>query len=351
MAKKKGEKQPTSEFRCCVCGNELTDENSRFHSTMCLDCESKQFTRLEEQNGCHIAIFLMCGMTNTPCMPLIVPKGLAKSKDDKWFAYLEALDNAGELYRQDDIPKTFFDGECNLRRIFGGELDNTTFAKYISYEQEQVEKQIGTEEQRERWGTKPIWRDLELTKELYRELDRQYESRVGEFKGQSLSLQQKDALIKVCKWNAIIDHLTSRGLVDEAAKFQKMVQIELESEQMRKKDEKPTAAFEPSAWIVALEKAGLMADGKFRKKDEIIDEMIALMRGRGYKQTLDAAYQLEMNILNNARRNADQPILYELPDDMQITDELGEFAVAESNEEKEAREYAKLSKVRITKKA
>ena len=74
------------------------------------------------------------------------------------------------------------------------------------------------------------------------------------------------------------------------------------------------------------------------------------MKGKGYEQTLDAVYQLEMNIINNARRNEDLPTIFELPAEMEIKDNLGEFALEESEEEKDAKNYAKLTKVRIEKK-
>ena len=57
-----------------------------------------------------------------------------------------------------------------------------------------------------------------------------------------------------------------------------------------------------------------MKDGDFLSIPEMQNELIKVMRGKGYKQTLDAAHQLEMNIINNARKNADQPIVYELPE-------------------------------------
>lgn len=73
------------------------------------------------------------------------------------------------------------------------------------------------------------------------------------------------------------------------------------------------------------------------------------MRGKGYDQSLDAIHQLEMNIVNNARRNEDKQTLYELPSDMEITDELGEFSKKEGEEEKAAKAYAQLTKVRFSK--
>lgn len=93
-----------------------------------------------------------------------------------------------------------------------------------------------------------------------------------------------------------------------------------------------------------------MKDGDFLSIPEMQNELIKVMRGKGYKQTLDAAHQLEMNIINNARKNADQPIVYELPEYMEVTDELQEFEKEESEEEKRAKRYAQLSTVRIDKK-
>ena len=93
-----------------------------------------------------------------------------------------------------------------------------------------------------------------------------------------------------------------------------------------------------------------MKDGDFLSFEETENTLIKILKGKGYEQTLDAIYQLEMNILNNSRRNEDLPLLYELPENMQIKDHLGEFAATEGQEEKDAKAYAKLAKVRIEKK-
>lgn len=154
-------------------------------------------------------------------------------------------------------------------------------------------------------------------------------------------------MIKVAKSNVIYDHLMRQGLVKMALDVQKNIDLLLASEQMRKKDEKPIANFTPDAWIDALEKSGLMQDGQFLPLSEIEDAMIAIMRGKGYEQTLDCAHQLELNIINNAKRNADQPVIFELPQNMRITDELGEFESEESEEEKQAKADTHLTAVRF----
>ena len=346
---KSNKKIDTTEYCCSICGAPLTEENSRENAFTCLDCESKRFKQLEEKNGTHIALFLMCGMTDLPLEPMIIPDKFVEEQDDKWKTYTDLLKEKGKLEKRGKL-RGFIDGVSDLREIFGEELSQKDFANYVANEQEYIDQLEGTEEQRERWGTADLWRGVRMTTEIYDELDRQYENRVVSYKGQTITPQMEDTLIKVAKFNTIIDVLMAQGDSKTILDIQKTVDNLLASEQMRKKDEKPLENFRPDAWIVAFEQSGLMKDGDFLPLEELESKLISVMKGKGYDQTLDAVYQLEMNILNNARRNEDLPTIFELPAEMEIKDELGEFATVESEEEKDAKNYAKMTKVRIEKK-
>ena len=180
-----------------------------------------------------------------------------------------------------------------------------------------------------------------MTTEVYNELDRVFESRADALKGQTITPQIEFTLQEVAKNTVIYSHQRRYG-EKEANSTWKTIDAMLASESLRKKDEKPIANFTPDAWVTALEKAGVMKDGQFMPLREIEDAVIKMMKGRGYDQTLDAAHQLELNIVNNARRNADQQTIYELPEDMRV-----ECAQVESEDEREAKRYAGLTPVRF----
>ena len=335
---------------CSVCGEELNTKNSREYATVCYDCQTEHFKRLEERNGSSIALFITCAAFNVPMEPLVIPEGFFENAVDPWREYLGLLDQSEKAVKNGSY-REFFDGVCDLRKIFGKELSQRDFAKYIEIEKRRLAALPGTEEQREMWGVVDLYKSYPMTSEIYDELDRQYGFRVSEFKGQTLSLQQKDALIKVCKWNLTIDYLTRNGNVDVAQKLQKMVQVELESEQMRRKDEKPVEEFRIDALVNALEEAGFMESGDLLTYDELVEAMRDHhIKSKKYDYSLDVADQIILDVLNSMRANADMLTLTELPDELEVEDAYGEFEPEETEQEKKNKRYAGLTKVSFSKK-
>lgn len=334
-----------TEYCCSMCGTPLTEENSRENAYTCWDCENRRFKQIEEANGTCIALWALCGMVNLPLEPLILPDKFAESEGDgKWERYCELLKEKGKIEKHGKL-RGFADGVCDIREIFGSKMSYTDFSAYVEAQQELVAEQEGTEEQRERWGIEDGY-----TTEDYNALDRMLGNRLAGFKGQTITEQMEYILCEVAKWSLVADKLRRKGDIKGATDALKAGETLLASECLRKKDEKPLENYRPDAWIDAFEKSGLMQDGDFLPLEELENKLIEVMRGKGYDQTLDAVYQLEMNIVNNARRNEDLPTIFELPAEMEIKDELGEFAKEESEEEKDAKNYANLTKVRIEKK-
>lgn len=343
-------KKNTTKYYCHECGCELTDGNSRIanhsisgRSFLCVDCENNFFSRLEETEGRHIALFHTAAALDFPLIPLLLDGTDFDTCDEPYFCYINRLAESGED-RLGDKVLGFADGVTSLTGLFGKNLSHSDFAARIAKEKEKI---CGTREQRMRWGQLPIYKGLPMSTELYNELDRQYNNRIESLKGITITPQVENTLLLVCKNSVIYDFLMRQGLVKPALDVQKSIDLALSSEQLRKKDEKPIANFTPDAWITAMEKAGVMKNGQFMPLHEIEDAMISIMRGKGYDQTLDAAHQLELNIVNNARRNADQQTIFELPEEMKVSDELGEFAQEESEDEREAKRAGGLTTVRF----
>ncbi len=333
---------------CIHCGEVLEGDRAVLGCAVCMDCQQTIFARLEEKNGCHMAIFLACGMFDLPCVPELVPENFCDFEGSRWARYCELLGEWDGMVKADGSACGFLDGVCDVRRVFGRNVTEKDFGRYIAVEKEHLARLPGTAEQRARWGTDDMWKGLMMTTEVYDALDKQYESRASEFRGQTLSMQQKDAIVKVCKWNMVIDHLYKMGNVDAAQKIQRMVQIELESEQMRKKDEKPTEQLRVDALAVALEDAGLMESGDFLNCDELIEVMRdRFVKSKKYGYSLDAADQMIFDYVNNLRANADLALLSSLPEGLEIQDEYGEFEAEETEEEKRRKQYAGLVKVQF----
>lgn len=349
-------KKRTNEItRCHCCGVELSSDNCREVSSefsqsglspYCVECESRIYSRFAQTQGKYHALLSACSAFNTPLKPILLDGVNLDEEPDAWLTYATLLAESGQD-RKNGKLLGFADGVTTLWDLFGKKLGEPDFEKRIAFEKDKLKKQIGTEEQIERWGTLAIYKGLNWTNELYAECDRQLHNRLESLKGITITAQVENTLMLVCKNSVIYDHLMRQGLVKQALDVQKSIDLALSSEQLRKKDEKPIANFTPDAWIDAFEKAGIMKDGQFLPMSEIEQAMIRIMKGNGYPQTLDAAYQFEMNIIKNAARNGDQPIPFELPSDMKIDDSLDEFAAEETEEEKAARNYANLTPVRF----
>ena len=336
---------PKNTITCAFCGElkapaEFAD---RVHgkATYCKECESAVFERMESECGLHLALFSCCAAFNVPFMPLIIDKSI-EDEDDKWQYYLSLLKNKG-FEEKDGEKLTFFDGGTNILRMFGRQFDDKKTAAFIEAETQRIAALQGTAEQRARWGVQDLMRNVPMTTMLYNELDEQYEIRASEFKGTTLSAQQQDVIIKVVKWNYMINILVGNGQYPYAEKLQKMVQSELASECMRKTDEKPVEAMRLDATVDALEKAGLMENGDFLTYDELMQAFHDWQHSKKYDYTVDAADQMILVMQNAMRANADLPLLADLDDDDFISDDNGEFAETESEEERKAKEYAGLA--------
>lgn len=340
--------------RCWMCGELLTEDNCRPNaksytgkSYMCVSCESDMFDNLAKIEGKYIALYHICVALDIPVKPIVLDGIDFDNEEQPFLTYINLLEEKKMNIKKGKLLG-FKDGITDLRGVFGKSLSHTDFAACIENERKKLPKQgAGTEEQVERWGTLPIYKGLQMSQDIYEDLDRQFFNRLESLKGITITPLIENTLIQVSKNLVIYDFLMRQGLVKQALDVQKSIDIALSSEQLRKKDEKPVANFTPDAWVNAFEKAGLMQGGQFLTLSEIEDAMIKIMRGKGYNQTLDAAHQLELNIVNNARRNADQQTVFELSDDMEITDELGEFSQQEGEEEREAKNYAQLTTVRF----
>ena len=348
---KSNKKIDTTEYCCSICGTPLTEENSRENAFTCLDCESKRFKQLEEKNGTHIALFLMCGMTDLPLEPMIIPDKFVEEQDDKWKIYTDLLKEKGKLEKRGKL-RGFIDGVSDLREIFGEELSQKDFANYVANEQEYIDQLEGTEEQRERWGELPLWEKVPLTSEYYDELDRRLDAKMERYKGFSIDDVLLDTFKKISKLELIEELLLSKGDVENFAKIQKSIDAIQASEQLRKKDEKPIEEMRLDAMVIALENAGLMENGELLPYDELV---VALrdnfIKAKKYNYSLDVCDQVILDIQNSMRRNADLMQLIDLPEELEVVDEYGEFSAEETEQEKEAKKYAGLTKVQFEKKS
>ena len=359
MAKKTNQK-----YYCHQCGEELTDDNCRpansvsGYSHLCISCEQSQFNSLAQTEGKHIALFHTCASLNVPCLPIVLEdcQDEFSQSNEAWILYINKLAEKKQDTKRGKILG-FADGLTSLAQCFGKDLDHKDFVAYITKEREKILKQAklaGTEEQREKWGTEPLYSNgkstIRMTQEIYDELDRQYNNRAESYKGQTLTPQMEDILVKVAKSNVIYDHLMRTGVVKLALDVQKSIDLMLASENMRKKDEKPVEALRIDALVTALEDAGLMESGDLLTYDELLEVIYEkFFKGKKYNYTIDVANWSILNIINAMRENADQMPMSELPEKYAVKDIHGEFEAEETEREKENKKFLGITKVNIVK--
>ena len=341
-----------TEYICCKCGSALTDENYRQHGGLtCLDCESKEFEELEKSNGTCLGLFLACSRFDVPLYPLLITDNNGSLKEEfdksenKWLEYLDILDREEKLIVDGEIA-TFADGETRLLYIFGKEFDKTDFSTHVRFEREKLKNHVGTTEQRERWGTRPLWQNLPMTNEIYSELDRMFFARLSRYKGFNVDEQLEDTIKKWTTLSLVQDHLRSLGDAAGYDKVQKSIDSMLAAEQLRKKDEKPLEDMRIDALVLALENAGLMENGELLNYDELLDAIIERFpKEKKYNYSIDVADQVLLDIINSMRANADVMQLIDLPEEYKLVDEHGEFEPEETEQEKEAKRYLGLTKI------
>ena len=336
---------------CRYCGEEKTEDYFYDRpgglSPICIECEQHLYDRLSENQGvgAYIGLYATCVALNVPFWPDKLPKVKDFLEiEDRWVWYCETISD--EVHGENGLVRGFFDGETNILRIFGSSLSKTDVAKFLEVTQEHEAAKPGTREQRERWGTEPLCKGLDPTDKLYDELDRQYENWCGRYRGQVITPQLADSIIKVCRWNAITDFLMREGEYISAQKVQKMCDDLMASEQMRKKDEKPIENFRFDACVIALEKAGVMENEGFKSLDGVKQAMAEhFLTAKKYHYTGDVLDNVIEDIYNNARINADLPPVESLPAELEPHDDFGEFETEASDDEKAKMRYAGATKV------
>lgn len=309
-----------------------------------MDAEKQQayYELLEEEVGESLAFFYCCIRFDKPFDMKAIP---AKSAKEKWTSYCEKLEKKGLAKTKGGGEYGFLDGLTDINRIFGTGLAKGEFSRAVDLEKSARDGKNGTKRQVADWGEGG--EKSHYTTEDYNEFDRIYNALCADFGGEgNVSAKQQLILRNVAKWTKQMNDAAELGQIDKAKKLSSMIQENLASENLRKKDTKPVEDIRLDGIVDRLEKAGLMKNGKRCSPDEAFQ----LIFGRPckYTYTADAAEKMLLAIINQARINDGLPELVELPEDAKIEDELGEFAEEPNEAEQEA--YEKMGLLRKHKK-
>lgn len=301
--------------------------------------QQEYYAQVAKKTSESLAYFYCCIKYDVPFARDCVPRD---GSSEPWLAYIDNLHLKKRDVGKGGQPFGFLDGLTDITKIFGEGLKDGEFTKAVYAEKSMQTAKAGTVRQRKEWGVGNEARPY--TNEDYDEFDRIYTVLVSDFGGEdSLSAKQQLILRNVARWMKQMNDLTAAGQFDKAKKVSGLIQENLASDNLRKKDVRPADIIRVDEITDRLEKAGLLKNGKQCTPDEMFEYFFG--RKPRYPYTADAVDQMILINENRMRQNDGVPELSMLPDEMRIHDELGEFAETPNAQEKEA--YDKLGLVRM----
>lgn len=304
-----------------------------------LTAQQERYDAIARATSDSLALFYCCIEFDRPFDMLAVPK--EPDVGEKWVAYLDNL-RLKKLDTRRGEPLGFLDGLTDITRIFGEGLSAGEFTKAVGNEKSARNRKVGTAQQRKNWGENSAKNPY--TSEDYDELDRIYEALASDLMAAGgVSVKQEFILRDCAKMTLDRDKMRAIGQYDKAAKLNKMVQDNLSSEGLRKRDAKPIDDLRIDGIVDRLEKAGLLKNGKQCSPDEMFE--ILFHRRPKYSYTKDAAEQILLYMANTTRVNDGLSELPTLPPEMRLRDDLGEFAEEPDEQEKET--YKELGIVKM----
>ena len=304
-----------------------------------LTAQQERYDAIARATSDSLALFYCCIEFDRPFDMLAVPK--EPDVGEKWIAYLDNL-RLKKLDTRRGEPLGFLDWLTDITKIFGEGLSAGEFTKAVGNEKSARNRKVGTAQQRKNWGENSAKNPY--TSEDYDELDRIYEALSSDLMAAGgVSVKQEFILRDCAKMTLDRDKMRAIGQYDKAAKLNKMVQDNLSSEGLRKRDAKPIDDLRIDGIVDRLEKAGLLKNGKQCSPDEMFE--ILFHRRPKYSYTKDAAEQILLYMANTTRVNDGLSELPTLPPDMRLRDDLGEFAEEPDEQEKES--YKELGIVKM----
>lgn len=307
------------------------------------------YSRVAEREGPHMALWYSCVAADIPFVLSDIPENITDGSDT-WEKYIAKLIKEGDD-KKGGRDAEWLDGVTDIRWAFGAELTQPDLAAAIKAEKAKLSKLPGTKQQRERWGVKGNGRPFGPRD--YERMDSLLDAYAADYKAGGMSQRQEQALIRYVKQLYLAELSEEEGDYKASQARYKSADVIMAGEAMRAKDEKPVDGFRFDACIAALERAGLMENGHFMSYEDTCRAIWKVIHPKGnprYGYSLDVADQILLNWENNMRKNTGQPEVFELPADMRLHDDYGEFEPEETAEEKVLKEQMDLSKVRFSKK-
>ena len=314
---------------CAVCGKELSDSNSWKmpdklgirYVPYCLSCQQKVFMWLSSCIGYKLAMFFMCAFMNIPYLPNLFPE-IKTYQGDKgaWIGYIVAVRKSDK--ERGGSARGFENGLTDIKKAFKTYNSLQVDDEMLSAE----DYENGIKAQNELWGSGP--KDSPYTPEDYEILNRQYIALTEERPNRNA--QAELAIIRICKWTLEQEKLIAKKEYSDAQKIGTLIEKEMTSEELRKKDRKADNMIRLDDIILACERAGLLN----LTMDELWTKLANYAFHPTYPFTRDATDQMILQIINASRWNEGQTEIDRLPNELKVKDNLGEFSKEQDSTEK-----------------
>ena len=197
-----------------------------------LEEQQDRFDVFELTFGENLAYFYCCIQFDKPFDITAIPV------DEPKYRRLAYLENLQEKRLDKDKYGTvfgFLDGLTDIEKIFGdisaGEFQKAVWA-------DKSAQKAGSERQRKVWGTGETVRPY--SNEDYNELDRIYTILSADLENAGGVSAKQEKILRRCSARTLdMTRAEARGDYDKAAKISKLIDSDLASENLRKKDAKP----------------------------------------------------------------------------------------------------------------
>lgn len=316
--------------KCHRCAEALTSSNGWRRDPKlgpgfvpyCIKCQQAHYQVLVSTLGYKLSMFVTAATYNVPYLPEYFEEAKKYAKNrGTWGGYVAVL-KSHKIYTEDSCAG-FKDGVSDIKQAFSGILDTIEVDDEMRNHDDYKNSKV---EQEKFWGTGPA--EHPYTQSDYDTLDKTYDALTTDRPYRNA--QSELAIQKICKWTLDQERCMNAKEYSDAQKIGQLIKNEMESEQLRKKDELPDDIVRIDDMVQAIERAGLhMMD-----YDELCKELANKSFHATYPYTRDAADQMLLKIRNATAWNEGQPEVPRLDDKFAIEDNLQEFAEEQTEEDK-----------------
>jgi hypothetical protein len=325
MPKKAIELKPIPEDTCAGCGTPLVNSITKrageeLHHfgklPYCVKCTASRYQIAKNRTGsAALAAYFNCMYFDIPYHPEVFANTVAV-RTNKWESYLDNLRKGGLNFVGDRVA-CFNDGTVDMLEAVGENAPPI------------YDNNDDPVTQREKWDRD--WGN-DVDNSVCAELDRTYQMLASEYKGgitPRMDLALRDiANLRMKRDNAL---KAPDGSAD-AKRYQDMIDKIMSGEAMKAGDSKPLETARIDSIIDALERKGMVKNGKIIPRDQLL-RLLARERNQ-YNTPRDVVDSMMFAIINTMKRNNGEQDFSVLPVEAQVQDPLNELPKKMSERDK-----------------